>query len=99
MIRWTRSAKIVPAKYMEAIHWAKEIAEFISKKHGVQTTVYMDSFGEYGTVRWFADHPDLASLEKFGHQIFTDQEYLQRLSQAPDLLVPGSVFDTVMRSF
>ena len=71
MIRWTRSAKIVPAKYMEAIHWAKEMAEFISKKHGAQTTVYMDSFGEYGIVRWFADHPDLASLEKFSHQIFT----------------------------
>ena len=32
MIRWTRSAKIVPAKYIEAIHWAKEMAEFISKK-------------------------------------------------------------------
>ena len=98
MIRWTRSARIEPAKFMEAMQWAKEIAEFISKKHGVQTTVYLDSFGEYGTVRWFADHADLATLEKFGRQIFTDQEYLQRLNQAPGLIVPGSVFDTVMRS-
>ena len=98
MIRWTRSARIDPGKFMEAMQWAKEMAEFISKKHGVQTTVYLDSFGEYGTIRWFADHADLATLEKFGHQIFADQEYLQRLSRAPGLIVPGSVFDTVMRS-
>ena len=98
MIRWTRSARIVPGKFIEAIPWAKDMAEFISKKHGVQTTVYIDSFGEYGTVRWFADHADLATLEKFGNQIFMDPEYLQKLSKAPDLLVSGSVFDTVMRS-
>ena len=85
MIRWTRSAKIVPAKYMEAIHWAKEMAEFISKKHGVQTTVYMDSFGEYGTVRWFADHPDLASLEKFGHQNFYGSGVSAKAQPSPNL--------------
>ena len=98
MIRWTRSARIVPAKYMEAIHWAKEIAEFISKKHGVQTTVYwivsvnmeqsagspITRFGDLGEIR----------LINFSRS----RNYLQRLSQAPDLMVPGSVFDTVMRS-
>jgi hypothetical protein len=83
---------------MEAMHWAKEIAEFSNKKYGTQTTVYLDSFGEYGTIRWFWDCADLATLEKVGYQLFADQEYLQRLSQGPALLVPGSVFDTVMRS-
>jgi hypothetical protein len=98
MIRWTRSARIAPGKFMEAMQWAKEIAEFISKKHGVQTTVYLDSFGEYGTIRWFADHADLATLEKFGYQIFADQEYLQRVNRGTDLIMVGSVFDTVMRA-
>ena len=98
MIRWTRSARIVPAKYMEAVQWAKEIAEYSNKKHGTQTTVYLDSFGEYGTIRWFWDCADLATLEKVGYQLFADPEYLQRLSQGPAFLVPGSVFDTVMRA-
>jgi len=98
MIRWTRSARIVPGKYMEAMHWAKEIAEFSNKKHGTQTTVYLDSFGEYGTIRWFWDCNDLATWEKVVNQLFADPEYLQRVSQGPALLVPGSVFDTVMRS-
>jgi hypothetical protein len=83
---------------MEAIQWAKEVAEFTNKKHGSQTTVYMDSFGEYGTIRWFGDYADLASLEKLGYQLFADPEYLQRVMRGAELLVPGSIFDTVMRA-
>ncbi|MCE5263875.1 MAG: hypothetical protein LLG97_10115 [Deltaproteobacteria bacterium] len=98
MIRWTRSGKINAAKYMEAIQWGKEIAEYTNKKHGTQTTVYIDSFGEYGTIRWFWDCADLATLEKVGLQLFADPEYLKKISRGPEFLVPGSVVDIVMRS-
>jgi hypothetical protein len=98
MIRWTRSARIVPAKFMEAIQWSKEVAEFISKKYDVQATVYIDSFGEYGTIRWFNDHADMATMEKFGKKFLADPEYWQIISRGPDLLVSGSIVDTVMRS-
>jgi len=43
MVRWTRSARIAPGKFMEAIRWAKEIAEYTNKKYGSQVTVYLDS--------------------------------------------------------
>ena len=98
MIRWTRSARITPGKFMETIKWAKDIAEFINKKYGSQVTVYLDSFGEFGTIRWFADSADLASLEKLQHQLNADHEYLQKVLQGADLVMPGSVFDTVMRA-
>jgi hypothetical protein len=98
MIRWTRSARIVPAKFLEAMQWAKDIAEFTNKKHGTKTTVYLDSFGEYGTIRWFWDCDDLATLEKVGYQLFADPEYLQKISRGPELLMPDSVVDTVMRA-
>jgi NIPSNAP len=98
MIRWTRSARIAHGKFMEAIQWAKEIPEFINKKYGSQVTVYLDSFGEFGTIRWFADYADLAALEKLNHQLMTDPEYLKRVMEGTDLVMPGSVFDTVMRS-
>jgi len=58
----------------------------------------MDSFGEYGTIRWFCDYTDLAALEKVGSQILTDKEYLQKVSKGTEFLVPGSVLDTVMRA-
>jgi len=98
MVRWTRSARIAPGKFMEAIRWAKEIAEFTNKKYGSQVTVYLDSFGEFGMLRWFADSADLATLEKQQHQLNVDKEYLQKVSRGTELVVLDSVFDMVMRA-
>jgi len=98
MVRWTRSSKIAHGKVAQAMNWAKEVAEFANKKYKTQITVYMDFFGEIGTIRWFNDYTDLASFEKVRSQLLADQEYFQRLSQAADLLVEGSSFDTVMHT-
>jgi hypothetical protein len=80
------------------MQWAKEITEWINKKYDLQTKVYLDYFGEFGTIRWFVDYESLAVLEKTGDQLLGDQEYLQKVNQSIDLLVEGSVFDTVMRA-
>lgn len=98
MIRWTRSARIVPDKYLQAVQWAKEISEFINKRYKTQVSVYVDSFGEFGTIRWFCDYADLAALENHQKQILADQEYLPKVIKGAELLVPGSVFDIVMRA-
>ena len=97
MVRWTRSARIAPGKFIQGVQWAKEIAEFVNKKYKIQVTVYMDSFGEAGTIRWFADYENLAALDKLGDKIFADQEYFKKLNQAADLFQAG-YFDTVMRA-
>jgi hypothetical protein len=98
MIRWTRSARIAAGKNLQAMQWAKEIAEFMNKKYKVQMSVYSDIFGEVGTIRWFGDQADLAAWEKVINQVRVDKEYLQKLSQATDLFIQGSVFDTVMQA-
>jgi hypothetical protein len=99
MIRWTRSAKVSGGKYMpQAMQWAKEVAEFVNKKYKIQVSVYMDSFGDVGTIRWFCDYEDLATMEKIGNQLITDQEYWKKLSQASDFFMQGSVYDTVMKA-
>ncbi len=98
MIRWTRSARIVPGKILQTMQWAKEIAEYVNNKYKTQVTVYMDSFGEVGTIRWYCDYADLAALEKIGTQLVTDQEYWEKLKKSVELLTPGSAFDTVMRA-
>ena len=99
MIRWTRSARISSGKYYpQAMQWAKEIAELVNKKYMIQVSVYMDSFGEIGTIRWFCDYADLATMEKVGNQLNTDQEYWQKVIQASDFIMQGSVHDTVMRA-
>jgi len=35
------------------MQWAKEIAEFVNNKYKTQVSIYMDSFGEFGTIRCF----------------------------------------------
>jgi len=97
MVRWTRSAQIAHGKAPQAMKWAKEMAEFANKKYKTQITVYMDFFGEAGTIRWFNDYADLAAFEKVRSQILMDQEYLQRLNQAAELFL-SSGFDAVMHT-
>ena len=99
MIRWTRSLRISSGKDMpQAIKWAKEITEFANKKYKIQMSVYIDTFGEYGTLRWFADYADLAAFEKVMNQVMADQEYWQKVAQASDFVIHGSVNDKVMHS-
>jgi hypothetical protein len=98
MIRWTRSARIARGKFPQAMQWAKEIAEFSNKKYKIQLGVYLDTFGEVGTIRWFADYADLAALEKVRNQLLADQEYWQKVNQSNELFIQGSVFDTVMHA-
>ncbi len=98
MIRWTRCARIKYGDFIKGVQWAKEVAEFVNKKFKIQVSVYMDSFGEFATVRWFCDYKDLAELEKVAGQILADKEYLKLVNKGAELLVPDSTVDTVMRA-
>ena len=31
MVKWTRSARIAPRKFVQGVQWAKEIPEFVNK--------------------------------------------------------------------
>jgi len=97
MIRWIRTARIVPGKEAQAMQWAKGIVDWFNKKYGGHLSVYTDCFGEVGTVRWFDDLENLAAIETRREKLMADQEYLQRVSQVPSLFQSG-VFDTVMFS-
>ena len=95
MVRWTRSARIAPGKDTQAIQWAKELTDWINKKYSGHLSVYMDCFGEAGTLRWFEDFENLAAVEKRMQQGMGDQEFWQKVSQVPTMF-QGGVFDTVM---
>ena len=98
MVRWTRSARIKYGNFNQGVQWAREIAIFVNKKYKIQVSVYMDSFGEFATIRWFCDYKDLEAFEKLAGQILVDKEYLQIVSKGTEFLVPDSVLDTVMRA-
>lgn len=99
MVRWMRSARVAGGKFPQAVAWSKEMAKFAEKYQGVSSVnVFLDVFGESGTIRWVVDYQDLATLENVQNQILTDQEYWKKIGQAQDFFVDGTIHDMVMRS-
>ncbi|MCJ7686558.1 MAG: hypothetical protein MUO68_19940 [Desulfobacteraceae bacterium] len=98
MIRWMRSARMARGDAMKAIAWSKEVAEYAKKYEGVSSVdVFLDAFGDSGTIRWIVDYEDLATLEKAQNQLMVDQDYWKKLGEAQNLFIEGSVHDIVMR--
>jgi hypothetical protein len=98
MVRFMRTARAARGKGPQLIQFAKEITEFMKSKYGTQSSVYMDSFGDYLTIRWFTEYESLAAGEQITEKFMADQEYWQKVAKAADLFIEGSVTDTVMRS-
>jgi hypothetical protein len=95
-----RTAKIANGKFLEAIGWAKETSSYVEKKWGTPpVNVWIDSFGEVGTIRWSMDFTDLSGVEKVQGQMLADQGYWQLVEKAmkAELFVDGSTIDSVFR--
>jgi hypothetical protein len=77
----------------------KDVASQINAKHpSVSFQVFVERFGNYGTVCLQADYKDLASLESIKAQIQADQEYRSHVSKAAELLIEGSTHETLLSS-
>lgn len=99
MIRWIRTGQIAGGNLISAIAWAKEMAEFVKKYKDISSIdVFMDTFGEVGTIRWIVDYEDFASFEKVQKQIMSDQEFHKRTENAPKLFIEGKTNDVIMSS-
>jgi len=96
MVRKVRSGRAKTEKLWQAVQWAKEIAQYINKKHGVPVAVYVEKFGEIGTIRWFFDQTNMEAVEKLDNQLMADKEYIKRVGQVGELFIEGSFHDTVM---
>jgi hypothetical protein len=93
----TSRAKI--GKLPEAIAWAKEIAVLAEKKSDVgKVAVYVDAFGELGTIRWVVDLSDWSQLEKVTVQLMGDPDYREKLSNAGTFFMEGMTNDVLMRA-
>ena len=100
MFRFHRIARVGRGNFQAAIQFAKEVAEHINTRYPpVSVQTFLELFGDYGTIHWYADYEDLASIEKFNAQLLMDQEYWAILNKATDLFIEGSVRDTLIQSF
>ena len=98
MVRRMASFRVKGGKQPRAMLFAKEIAEFATEYEGVSSVeVYLDGFGNTGTIRWFVEYASLAALEKVQEQILSDKGYWEKFDQGADLLIEGSGQTVVMR--
>ena len=82
---------------IEAPAWAHEMAELVSKKNGITTSV-ATRIGGAAEIIWVTRYDDFAAFEK-AQAIQTDPDYLAKLKQATDagLFLPGSVESALWR--
>jgi hypothetical protein len=99
MIRYYRSARAKNGKLIEAIQFAKEVTEYLNKKYSpLLCQVYTATSGDYGTIYWYGDHKDLASVESFQRQLTSDQGYWAIVNKGIGSFIEGSIHDTMMSS-
>ncbi len=99
MVRFMRSARVTAGNFIPALQFAQEMGEYVMKYDGVDAIeVLYDCFGEVGTIRWFIDYPDLATLEEVQRQLVADKNYWDKLQKEKDLFLVESVQDVVLRT-
>jgi|SRR5579872_309721 len=94
MYLFTRRARLVGGKVVEAMGWATEIAQRVGEVSGMQVRVFTTAFGpEVGAVRWSTFAEDVSSLQDNMDVLLTDKAYLDLVEKGTSYIMPGSVDD------
>ncbi|MBP1748991.1 MAG: hypothetical protein H6Q52_1530 [Deltaproteobacteria bacterium] len=97
MIRLQRTMKVKRGKH--AMTWAKEIFDYLTTTHSKPAIhLFTSRFGNVSTLYWTIDFKDLATLETWQHKLRTDAGYLKLAKNSLDLIIEGTVEDTVLKS-
>jgi hypothetical protein len=97
MVRFQRLGRVKNGKYLEAIQWAKEVAEHINTKYSpVSLQVYTETFGDVHAIYWHGDYKDLAFFDSSYAQVLSDQGYWAIVMKGMELFIEGSFRDTLM---
>jgi hypothetical protein len=97
MVRFERTVRIRPGKFVEALQWANEVARFVNGKFSDnnELLVFNRLFGDYPTIAWAVDAPDLATMESTLQQLVADPAYWAVVNKGADLLVEGTGHDAL----
>jgi len=97
MIRLQRTMKVRRGKH--ALTWARELFDYMTTTHGKPTIhLFISRFGNVSTLCWTIDFKDLAALDTWQHRLGTDAGYIQLAKNSLDLVIEGSVEDTILES-
>jgi len=97
MIRLQRTMEVKRGKH--AMTWAKELFDYITITHGKPTIhLFRSRFGNVSTLYWTVDFTDLEALFKWQRHIGADPGYLTLVKNSLDIIIEGTVKDTILES-
>lgn len=96
MIRFQRTMKLRRGKHGTA--WAKELADYVKVTHGKTTELFTARFGNVSTLYWITDFDDLAGLEAWQREVGADRGYRELVKKSFDIVIEGTVEDTILAS-
>lgn len=100
MYRFHRSARAASfTQFPVVVQWAKEVADYVSANYPETTVlVFTEQYGANGTIHWYADYDDIATLDRVGKQLNTDEGYNALIGKSKGYFIPGSLRDTLLMS-
>jgi hypothetical protein len=98
MVRFVRTASVAPGKLGDALAFAKAIAEYIAKRHGVTLEVLMPVGGNPQRIAWKTDYASLAALEEVTTKLLADATYLEMSAKGSGNFIAGSLNDAIWRT-
>lgn len=98
MIRFVRTANIAPGKQGDAIVFAKQIVDYISKNLGVKLEVLLPIGGNANRIAWRAEHTNLAALEELVTRSAADAKYGELVKSGSSNFIAGSIHDSIWRT-
>ena len=96
MIRFQRTMKVKRGK--QSTKWAKEVLDYTNAVHEKTFQLFRSRFGNLSTIYWIADFEDLATLEAWQQKVGADPNYRALIKKAFDIIIPGTVEDTILQS-
>jgi hypothetical protein len=99
MIKVIRSVQVQSGKGREAAQWAQEVTDWLNARQpGSNIQVFREVFGNAGTLYWLGDAEDIATIERQVAERESNPEWRALVERAADLVLPGSLHDTLLRS-
>lgn len=97
MIRFQRSAQLKRGKH--GLKWAREITDHINANFPrTSLQLFRTLYGDVYTIYWMADFEDVVHLDEWQIQVGADKTYRELRRKSFDILVEGTIIDTVMIS-
>jgi hypothetical protein len=84
------NAVIANGQYAEAVGWGIDVAQYVTSLTGMPVGLMMQEYGSFGQLTWIGIGADAAAVDASAAATNGDAEYIEKLSAAGNLFVPGS---------